>query len=215
MYNKILLYGHGGAYNHGAEAIVKCTIKELRQQFPEIPIYLSTHFKEQDLEFGIKADFLERDEQYLEIDRNSNVKGMYDLEIYKSTIKIIDKDTLCISIGGDNYCYRNWRRWKCINDYARSVGAKTVLWSCSIGKEFLNEEMVEVLSRHHLITVRERDSYVLLKSMGLNNVKICSEIAFLLEPEQCEIPKGFDSGAIIMNLSPLVVRKIMKFILNI
>ena len=54
--NNILLYGHGGAYNHGAEAILVTTIDCIRNRVPKIRIGLSTHFKEQDIEFGIDTD---------------------------------------------------------------------------------------------------------------------------------------------------------------
>ena len=67
---KIILYGHGGAYNHGAEAITKCTISYLREKHPGVPVWLSTHFREQDEEFGIPADrFLERDMKYVLLDK--------------------------------------------------------------------------------------------------------------------------------------------------
>ena len=48
---KLLLYGHGGAYNHGAEAILRSSISILRQA--DCPILLSTHFPVQDQEFGL------------------------------------------------------------------------------------------------------------------------------------------------------------------
>ena len=48
---KLLLYGHGGAYNHGAEAILRSSLPVFRRA--GIPILLSTHFPEQDREFGL------------------------------------------------------------------------------------------------------------------------------------------------------------------
>ena len=51
-----LLYGHGGSYNHGGEAITRCTIDLLRKQVPDCFITLSTHFPEQDREFGLIPD---------------------------------------------------------------------------------------------------------------------------------------------------------------
>jgi len=54
--NKFLLYGHGGSYNHGAEAIVKCTIRRLREKYTDAYVILSCNFPEQDKEFGVDAD---------------------------------------------------------------------------------------------------------------------------------------------------------------
>lgn len=48
---KLLLYGHGGAYNHGAEAILRSSLPIFRKV--DVPIFLSTHFPEQDREFGL------------------------------------------------------------------------------------------------------------------------------------------------------------------
>ena len=51
-----LLYGHGGSYNHGAEAIIKTTIEIIRKKYDDSYITLSSHFPEQDKEFQINAN---------------------------------------------------------------------------------------------------------------------------------------------------------------
>ena len=43
--NKSLFYGHGGSYNHGAEAIVKSTVDVIKKRHPDSKVILSTHFK--------------------------------------------------------------------------------------------------------------------------------------------------------------------------
>ena len=48
---KVLLYGHGGACNHGAEAILRSSIPVFRKT--GVSILLSTHFPEQDRAFGL------------------------------------------------------------------------------------------------------------------------------------------------------------------
>jgi len=53
---RFLLYGHGGAYNHGAEAIVSTTIKIIREKHADVYIALSSHFPEQDREFNIDVN---------------------------------------------------------------------------------------------------------------------------------------------------------------
>ena len=108
---KILLYGHGGAYNHGVEAIVRSSLPIFRRS--GFPIYLSTHFPEQDRAFGldkmidrlipadlslvpqekVAADFIDRER--------------WAAQIYRDALAEIDGETVCIGIGGDNYCYPN------------------------------------------------------------------------------------------------------------
>jgi polysaccharide pyruvyl transferase WcaK-like protein len=206
---QFLLYGHGGAYNHGAEAIVKCTVKLLNKLYSGSKIILSTHFKNQDIEFNMPVDeYCERDLDYLEMNKNSLQKGKYDEIVYKSTLDKITKDSICLSVGGDNYCYDNWRKWKVIHETALEHGALSILWSCSIEPSMINAEMVSTLSSHHMITARESLTFNALKAKGLRNVVQCSDIAFLLEAKKCKLPDNFIIGnTVAINVSPLVVRR--------
>jgi len=205
MTKKFLLYGHGGSYNHGAEAIIKSTIKLIKNNYPDSHVLLSTHFKEQDMEFGIDVN------EYCERDKSSSEKGKYDKLIYKSTIDKIDKDTVCLSVGGDNYCYDNWRRWKAIHERAIEAGAKSVLWSCSIEPSMMDKEMLDTLRTHHVITARESITYNSLKEHGLNNAVLCSDVAFALTSIKVDLPTNFiEYNTVGINISPLVVRREVK-----
>lgn len=206
---RFLFYGHGGAYNHGAEAIVKCTVELIRGLYRDSWIILSTYFKDQDLEFNIPVDeYCIRDYKYHELDRNSQVKGLYDRFIYKTTLDKITSDTVCISVGGDNYCYDNWRKWKVIHETAVERGAMSILWSCSVEPSMMDDEMIETLKTHNLITARESITYNALRDRGLENVIRCSDIVFLLEAKECVLPGIFLKGNMVaINLSPLIVRR--------
>ncbi|TCO76452.1 polysaccharide pyruvyl transferase family protein [Marinisporobacter balticus] len=207
--NKYLLYGHGGSYNHGAEAITKETIKWIKAFDSNAYIILSTHFKKQDCLFGMPVNqYCEPDYELLVYDKKTKGKGINDKKIYADTLKVIDKDTICVSVGGDNYCYDNWHRWKIIHEYAIECGAKSILWGCSIDPSLLNDEMIEVLSSHHLITVRESLTYGLLKENGLTNLVLCPDIAFMLQPKEIKLNKLIKSGdTVAINVSPLVMRR--------
>lgn len=206
---KFLLYGHGGAYNHGAEAIVKSTVALLRKQFPNCEIILSTHFKEQDLEFQLPVDrYCERDMRYVALDKQADVKGKCDHLIYQSTLDCITPDTVCLSIGGDNYCYDNWRKWKVIHETALARGAYSILWSCSIEPAIMDKEMIKVLKTHHLITARESITYQALKMKGIDQVKLCADIAFSLDKLPCPLPQQLIQGnTVALNISPLLLRR--------
>ena len=210
-FEKIIIYGHGGAYNHGAEAITKCTISYLRKKYPGIPVWLSTHFREQDEEFGIPADrFLERDMKYVLLDKAlpDGKKGIYDKEIYRETLDAIDGDTLLYSVGGDNYCYGNWHRWKAIHDAALENGARDVLWCCSIDKDVLTDGLVSHLKTFDRIAAREGITLRLLKERGVGNVEYRRDIAFELQPEKTGLPEHFlPHGSVALNLSPLILRR--------
>lgn len=189
-----LLYAHGGAYNHGSEASVKCDIEFLRRISPDCRITLSSHFPDQDKEFEIDADEI--------IGRNMD--GKTNEEIYAETINCITPDTICLSVGGDNYCYPNWQRYATVHYAAIKRGAKSILWSCSLEPSMIDNEMLEVLRTHHLIAVRESLTYDALKECGLTNVVQTADIAFLLKSQPTALPKG---NYVVINLSPLVIRK--------
>lgn len=194
MRKQYIIYGHGGSYNHGGEALVKTTIAMLRRLLPDCQIVLSTHFAWQDKAFKVEADeILERD-QTKEKDEDK----------YAQTLAKITKDSICIHIGGDNYCYPNWQRYAMIHRKAKSVGAKSILWSASIEPSMIDEEMLEVFSEHDLIAMRESISYNALLGYGLTNVVKVSDIAFTLEPEEVEAEQ---EEYVALNISPLVVRK--------
>lgn len=189
-----LLYAHGGAYNHGSEASVKCDIALLRKISPDCRITLSSHFPEQDRQFNIDADEI--------IGRNLN--GKTNEEIYADTISRITPETVCLSVGGDCYCYPNWQRYACIHKKAIEKGAKSILWSCSIEPSMIDDEMLEVLRSHTLIAARESVTFNALKKLGLTNVVLTADIAFTLEPVETKILPG---KYVVLNLSPLVIRR--------
>lgn len=194
MRKHFLIYGHGGAYNHGSEAIVRCTVGFLRKKFPDCFITLSTHFPEQDKEFALDVDEIV----------TRNMDGKTSDGVYKDALDRITPDTIVIHAAGDNYCYVNWQRYARINEVAKERGCKTVLWDFSIDEERIDNEMMEALRNHDIICARECISYDTLVKKGLENVVQMSDVAFSLEPERVE----FDlQNYVVINLSPLVCRK--------
>jgi polysaccharide pyruvyl transferase WcaK-like protein len=206
---RFLLYGHGGSYNHGAEAIVKCTARLLREYYPGCEVILSTHFKKQDEEFGLPVDaYCERFADAFKQNAGPRNKADHDKKVYQRTIDQIKKGMVCMSVGGDNYCYDNWRKWKVIHETALDRDAISVLWSCSIEPSMINGDMLATLKSHHLISAREAITYEALRDKGLTNVVPCADIAFLLEAQKCALPAGFSVGnTVAVNLSPLVIRR--------
>lgn len=213
---RYLLYGHGGAYNHGAEAILKTTLQGIKSIDAAPYVCLSSHFPKQDQEFSIVPDcFLERDMGYVDREKRESARGItagsYDKEIYRSTLDAIDRQTIALSVGGDNYCYPAWHRWQCIHKEIKQRGAKDILWSCSINPECITQEMLETLSTHDLITARESITCEELKRRGLQNVVQCADVAFLLCPEKTVLPKQFlINQTVAINISPLVMRREKK-----
>ncbi len=183
MGRRFLIYGHGGCYNHGGEALAKCGIQVLRDRYPGCYIIVSSHNPDNDIEFRLPADeIVGRDETFLPFERSTDYSIENNDKIYSSTIERITPDTVAIHLGGDNFCYTNWKRYANIHYRVLDKGAKSVLWSCSVDPDAIDSEMLHALKTHHLITAREDITYRALKERDITQVVKVSDIAFRLLP---------------------------------
>ena len=134
----IYLWGHAGSGNHGCEAIVRTTVKML-----ESPAVLATAAPEEDRRYGLEEVVTllpDTPRQLGAVERLRHAvhfKLRHDDAVY---IRLAHQDffqsvcpgDICLSIGGDNYCYGGT---DILGIYRRELqrrGAKTVLWGCSV-----------------------------------------------------------------------------------
>lgn len=211
----IKLYYHGGSENHGCEAIVRSTKKILEE-----PCQLLSKCPEEDINYGI--------DQIVDIiyDEETPIKrGSFEWFISSSQIKLtgstvwntrfrrrklleqVQPNDICLSIGGDNYCYAGVEQLSNLNQLIKQKCAKTVLWGCSIEPSVLTPEVIKDMKRYDLITVRESLSRDALIDVGVRgNVKLCSDPAFQLEQIELPLPEGFAEGNTVgINISPLIM----------
>lgn len=212
----INLYYHGGSANHGCEAIVRSTLKILN-----LPARLFTTSMEEDYQYGldeIVEIIQDKDRklnkmslEYLMSAISHKITGndyQYIKSAHKDFLKLISSDDICLSIGGDNYCYEGVDRLGYYNRMIHKKNAKTVLWGCSIEPSVLTDDVINDLKLYDLITVRESLSYEGLKKAGvIENVLLCADPAFQLEYTETDLPIGFDSNNTVgINISPLVLK---------
>lgn len=216
---KILMFAHGGSLNRGCEAIVRSSASLIKKKIAGSTLYLASEKPETDKIISELDGIL--DASKCEMKKYSRdwwisslkVKFFNDetyalSKIENNTIRHIGESDVCLSIGGDNYCYGEQPGWYEIDRNVKAQGKKLVLWGCSIGKEDLSEKKLEDLTRFDLILARETLTLELLKSKGLGNVKLCADAAFTLEHELLDLPVGWQEGNTIgLNFSPLVYKR--------
>ena len=214
---RIFLYAHGGSGNHGCEAIVRSTINLLGQE----GVTLISSRPEEDTYYGIdKVCNIIKDRSsklnkkclaFIKAYLSLKLKGDYipmDKLWYAESFSNIKKGDIALSIGGDNYCYADVKKYVMLHDMLKDRGAKTVLWGCSVEPDVIaNPEIAADLARYDLITARETISYEALKKVNPNTVLV-ADPAFTMNPEETELPKGFAVGNTVgINLSPMAIER--------
>ena len=212
------IYNHGGSANHGCEALVR-TVLNLFQSRGNMKVL--SEFPQQDYRYGIndlavlepattaysKASLAFWD-AYLTLKAKKDYFKM-DVLPYRKPIRGLTSNMVELSVGGDIYCYEDYRKFILLHRMIEKRGCKSVLLGCSLDdKLFADPEFVEDLKQYTYISARESLTYGMLQKAGLTNVGLTPDSAFTLKKELLPLPEGFEEGnAVGINLSPLVVRK--------
>ena len=208
---KIVMFGHFGSGNHGSEAIIKGTKKIINNCDRNVSIKVETRRPEED----IKYNTLNIDEciKYKENTLSKIINKIFrhpDFNyrfLSRKLFKYIDSQTVCLSVGGDIYCYGVPYRLYYYTKRANKKGAKTILWGCSISEEVIDKKMEENLKKYTLISTRETLTYENLKKHGIiDNVVLYPDPAFCLEKKDAKLPENFIEGKTIgINVSPMII----------
>ncbi|WP_339207739.1 polysaccharide pyruvyl transferase family protein [Paenibacillus sp. FSL K6-3182] len=216
---KIMMFAHESSLNRGCEAIVRSSTAILKEKIGGAKVYLASSQPETDTVIskldGIYDGSTRSIKRYSYDWLLSSLKiklfqdESYALGVIHHNIieKIKDMD-VCLSIGGDNYCYGEQPGWYEIDKRVKAQGKKLVLWGCSIGEEDMSPRKLEDLKLFDLILSRESLTYNMLVSKGLRNVKLCADPAFTMEKEELALPNGWQEGNTLgLNFSPLVWKR--------
>lgn len=214
----INLYAHGGSGNHGCEAIVRSTVKIL-QNSTSMRLF-SAHIDE-DQKYGVNKIcqlYQDRDrpiqkgtKEWFLSGIETKATGRIDLAIkYRrpELLSNISAGDVCLSIGGDNYCYAGTDKVVALNNNLRKQGARLVLWGCSIEPEVIQQsEIAEDLSRYELITARESITFEALKRVNPNTVLV-PDTAFALDRCDLQLPENWKYANMVgINASPLILNE--------
>lgn len=214
--SKLFLCGHTGSDNHGCEAIVRSTLEIFKEYSAEVPV-LATFAPTQDKKFGVDAlaELLPYDTYKNKCQRAicALKRKLFKSKIYGQDIiqrqlwSRIGKGDLCLTIGGDTYCYGVPTANMAQNLVATNKGAVSVLWCCTVEADKLSTEVLEDVNRYDLIVARETLTVEALKNAGVAQSKIwlCCDTAFTLEVKETPLPENFCMGNTVgINLSSLV-----------
>lgn len=194
--------------NRGCEAITKATAMILGQSKDNL-IALSNNV-ELDTRLGLNqyVSLVREGKQPLGLRlKNKLIRTLhlpFDIkweDPYSLFLSKMNSRDMVLSTGGDLLCYNNSMVSRS-NNFAVSLGCKTVLWGCSMGPENLTKEKEDTLRKFSLVYARESLSYDFFNSIGLKNVCLLPDPAFILKPEICQLPSVFIHSRVIgINLS--------------
>lgn len=211
---KYRLYYHVGSENHGCEAIVRSTAKILNTD-----LILYSRNPDSDRSYGIDKVVKLKEDTNKPVEYHS-VKWFIAALHYKLTntdyiaIKYAHREffsqvregDICLSIGGDNYCYSGQDIIGYYNRVLHEKRAKTVLWGCSVEPDVLTPEVVDDIQRYDLICARESLSYQALKNINPNTILV-ADPAFQLDRIDLPLPDGFaENNTVGINVSPLIMK---------
>ncbi|MBP9989107.1 MAG: polysaccharide pyruvyl transferase family protein, partial [Ruminococcus sp.] len=209
------LFNHVGSYNHGCEAIIRSTENIIKRYDSDSEFVLSSFTPETDCFEDIRIEKSDLKELTLiekiiaKFDMIINHSERYALKkMYSPIVKQAEECDICISVGGDTYCYGDNHGVQILTEELKKSGKKVVLWGASIGKEDIDERKIENLKCFDAIFARESLTYTLLKELSVNeNVFLFPDPAFCLEREDVDPLDGFEkSNTIGLNVSPLICR---------
>ena len=223
---RIGLYGIGGVYNFGCEAIVRGAVDLIRDLYTDVSIiYFSNSFEyDSRMLADLGIDIIEiQDSDSLIKKGIRKVSKILNLEHrplkieYKDILKRVDE---IWSIGGDLYTIPEVVRNKTEYEYylpivdfcnrAIDEGKTVVLYGASVGP-FGNYSRAEEyfrknLGKYKMVLCREMVSYEYLNGMGLSNVSFFPDPAFQVHGDLAVDEE--DKRFIGLNLSPLSLDEI-------
>ncbi len=215
---KYVMVNHGGSANHGCEALIRTVntllggkntvmsdspgedlsyaIDEVMEVLPATSSY--TRFS---------ADFIHA---YTKLKLGHDYSYM-DVLPYLKLIRSISDDSVVVSVGGDVYCYEDYRKYILIHREITKRN-KTILLGCSLEKKLFNDpEFVRDMKSYDYIYARESLTYNYLRESGITNIGLVPDPAFTLPAVKLPLPAGFlENGTVGLNVSPLVERKESK-----
>lgn len=229
-----ILAGNGSYENRGCEAIIRGTVKILRECFHDPKFICLSHF-ESDEQYR-KQCLFETDRRIVHIashrfSRKKAIKTFWKpktwsavyqnffdcdalyVRTYTDMLPFISETAAVLSVGGDNYSldYGVPHLFTALDDLVLQRGKPIILWGASVGPFHTmpnyEQYMIKHLKKVTGIFARESATINYLKQLGINeNVYPVADPAFLMDSEQPKEDIYIEEGAIGLNFSPLMAK---------
>jgi polysaccharide pyruvyl transferase WcaK-like protein len=232
-----ILAGNGPYENLGCEAIVRGTVKILREYFNDPRFICLSHFhyeeqyKRQRLQetdraivhltthrIGSRKKIIQnlwKPEVWQHVYQHFFNQAALKSQVYRDMLPYLDNADAVLSIGGDNYSldYGVPTLFTGLDDLVLEKGRPLAIWGASIGPFDRIPKYEKYMSRHLReitgIFARESATIDYLKGIGVTeNVHHVADPAFLMDAVPPVDKIPIERGAIGINLSPLVAKYI-------
>lgn len=215
--------------NRGCEALIRSSVKTIRQHMPNARFLVPTNNSRQDAAQWADAhkhnvSFVDAEPVHSAIRWWGRARRIWRrlegmppaYRVTAATQDALMRSDVLIMTGGDiislDYGLESLYYWARICEIAMDAGKPAVLWAGSVGPFTKNPSaearMTLFLKRFSLITVRETASLAYLQKLGINNVRLVADPAFALdfEPAPAVAPSILASNQPILgfNVSPLI-----------
>lgn len=225
----IYFCGQDNFGNRGCEALIRANIKTIRSVIPDSHFIIPSNNPKQDSDQWRQFDqtgveFIPAEPMPSVIRWWSRAKRLINKISYlrpkfaptATTLNAIKKSDMLVMTGGDiitlDYGLESLYFWMRICEIAMEANKPTILWGASVGPfsklPEVEKLMVPFLRRFNLITVRETASFNYLKNLGLTNVELVTDSAFVLDVESLPdlaIPiLNSDKPILGFNVSPVI-----------
>ena len=211
------IYNHGGSANHGCEALVRTVLR----LFGGSANTVYSEAIQQDLRYGIDtfASIKTATTAYSKISLRfltaywqlKTKKDYIDMDVlpYRKALKDLRANQVELSVGGDIYCYEDYRKFILLHRAITKRGCRSVLLGCSLEEKlFQDPNFLADLKQYDYISARESLTFSALQKAGFHNIGLTPDSAFTLGTDRLPLPEGFiENNTVGINLSPLAVRR--------
>lgn len=215
---RILLYGVSTYKNRGVEAIVNSTLNQIDASKYDMSIAsydlpYNTNFYNDRVKYidHYKINNLTPEELKLEKKYQGIPYDYHNFELLyqNDVVKEMEASDICISVGGDNYCYQPCNWLYALDEKSNELGKKTVLWGSSLFEELDDLELINNLNNFDVLVIRESLTLNAIKGyVDPEKIIFAKDPAFSLKMKKVELNDWYkkNNNYVVLNVSPLTIK---------